>query len=193
MSITYCNQNILRFLKKLNVSKIQQLIKISANDMIYDNNLLIVYIWKYITTVAMTTKNTCLSLPPVFCRSTHVLFTLFVFVYVQWCPTHIVLCYLFCLPSSCVLYTQCCCFFCFLQSWLPLRYSLTIFADDKIILYVHLHPYLKIYNHVGGVMVSVFVGGRSWVRAPMGSNEDHNICIYCVSAKHTALRNKSND
>ena len=44
MSITYCNQNILRFLKKLIVSKIQQLIKINANDMIYDNNLLIVYI-----------------------------------------------------------------------------------------------------------------------------------------------------
>ena len=33
------------------------------------------------------------SLPPFVCRRTHVLFTLFVFVCVQWCPTHIVLCF----------------------------------------------------------------------------------------------------
>jgi hypothetical protein len=32
----------------------------------------------------------------------HVLFTLCVFVYVEWCPTHIVLCFLFRLSSSCV-------------------------------------------------------------------------------------------
>ena len=31
-------------------------------------------------------------LPPVVCKRTHVLFTLFVFVCVQWCPAHIVLC-----------------------------------------------------------------------------------------------------
>ena len=35
------------------------------------------------------------SLPPVVCRSAHVIFTIFVFVYVQWCPTHIVLCFSF--------------------------------------------------------------------------------------------------
>ena len=34
------------------------------------------------------------SLPPVVCRRAHVLFTLFVFVCVYWCPTHIVLCVL---------------------------------------------------------------------------------------------------
>jgi hypothetical protein len=33
------------------------------------------------------------SLPPVVCRRDHVLFTLFVFVCVKWCPTHIVLCF----------------------------------------------------------------------------------------------------
>jgi hypothetical protein len=33
------------------------------------------------------------SLPPVVCRRASVLFTLFVFVCVQWCPTHIVLCF----------------------------------------------------------------------------------------------------
>ena len=32
------------------------------------------------------------SLPAVVCRRVHVLFTLFVFVCVQWCLTHIVLC-----------------------------------------------------------------------------------------------------
>ena len=38
-----------------------------------------------------------------FCIRVHVLFTLFVFVCVQWCPTHIVLC--FCsVFSSCVSY-----------------------------------------------------------------------------------------
>ena len=35
------------------------------------------------------------SLPPVVCRMAHVLFTLFMFVYLQWCPTHIVLCFCF--------------------------------------------------------------------------------------------------
>ena len=35
------------------------------------------------------------TLPPVVCRRTHVIFTWFVFVSVQWCPTHIVLCFCF--------------------------------------------------------------------------------------------------
>jgi hypothetical protein len=35
------------------------------------------------------------SLPPVACRRAHVLFTLFVFVCIYWCPTHIVLCFCF--------------------------------------------------------------------------------------------------
>jgi hypothetical protein len=34
-------------------------------------------------------------LPPVVCRRTDVLFTLFVFVCVLWCPTHIMLCFYF--------------------------------------------------------------------------------------------------
>ena len=37
----------------------------------------------------------CSSLPPVICRNAHVLFTLFVFLCVKWCPTHIVLCLCF--------------------------------------------------------------------------------------------------
>jgi hypothetical protein len=44
------------------------------------------------------------SLPPVVCRMDHFLFTLFLFVCIWWCPTHIGLCYLLCLSSSC---TQC--------------------------------------------------------------------------------------
>jgi hypothetical protein len=35
------------------------------------------------------------SLPPVVCRRAHVLFTLFVFVCIEWCPTPIVLCFCF--------------------------------------------------------------------------------------------------
>ena len=34
-------------------------------------------------------------LPPVVWRRAHVLFTLFVFVCVEWCPTHIMLCFYF--------------------------------------------------------------------------------------------------
>ena len=40
------------------------------------------------------------SLPPVVCRRAHVLFTLFVFVCVLWCPPNTVLCF----SSSCVHY-----------------------------------------------------------------------------------------
>jgi hypothetical protein len=50
-----------------------------------------------------------LSLPPVICRMTHVLFTLFVFVYIRWCPTHIMLWFCFvCLHLvSCIVFTLC--------------------------------------------------------------------------------------
>jgi hypothetical protein len=49
------------------------------------------------------------SLPPVVCSRTHVLFTLFVFVCILWCPTRIMLCLCFVcvhllypmLPDSC--------------------------------------------------------------------------------------------
>ena len=62
-----------------------------------------------------------LSLPPVVCRRAHILFTLFVFVCVLWCPKHIALCVLFCLFSSCVLCTQCCQFLKIVQFLLPLQ------------------------------------------------------------------------
>jgi hypothetical protein len=42
-----------------------------------------------------------------FCRRTHVLFTLFMFLSVKWCPTHIFLCCLFVLFFF-VLLTLCC-------------------------------------------------------------------------------------
>jgi hypothetical protein len=67
----------------------------------------------------------CSSLLPVVCRRAHVLFTLFMFVCIQWCLTHIVLCFLFCLSSSCVLCPQCFQFLWNVHSWLPLRFSLT--------------------------------------------------------------------
>ena len=45
--------------------------------------------------------------PPVVCRKAHVLFTLYVIVCVQCCPTHIVLCFCFGFYSSCVPYVAC--------------------------------------------------------------------------------------
>jgi hypothetical protein len=80
---------------------------------------------------------------PVVCRRDHVFITLFVFVCVQWRPTHIVVCFLFCVSSSCVLCTQCCqflwivhpcCQFLWIvHSWLFLRFSLT-FLYIKLVL-----------------------------------------------------------
>ena len=43
-------------------------------------------------------------LPPVVCRRVHVLFTVFVFTYTEWCPTHIVLCFCFVFLCIFVLY-----------------------------------------------------------------------------------------
>jgi hypothetical protein len=42
-------------------------------------------------------------------------------------------------------------------------------------------------------MVSVLECDRSWVRAPIGSNQDYIIGICCFSAKHAALRRKNKD
>jgi hypothetical protein len=56
------------------------------------------------------------SLPSVVCRRARVLFTLFVFVCLKWCPTHIVW-FVF------VLCTQCCKFLWIVYSWLPLQFS----------------------------------------------------------------------
>ena len=59
------------------------------------------------------------SLPPVVCRRAHVLFALFVFVCVYWCPTPIVLCFRFvCFRIVYVPYVAS-------FSGLLLRYSLT--------------------------------------------------------------------
>ena len=64
------------------------------------------------------------SLTPVVCRKAHVLVTLFVFACVEWCPTHIVLCCVFCFVSRSAVCTQCCQFLWIVHSWLPLRFSL---------------------------------------------------------------------
>ena len=53
----------------------------------------------YIFQCLFTTLVPCCDVCSYFCRKAHVLFTLFVFVCVLWCSTHIVLCFLFCLSS----------------------------------------------------------------------------------------------
>ena len=53
--------------------------------------------FRVVMSVTISIKKTMfgLSFPPVVCWSVHVLFTLFVFVCVWRCPTHIVLCVCF--------------------------------------------------------------------------------------------------
>ena len=51
---------------------------------------------------------------------------------VWWCQAHMVLCFLFCLSTSCILHTQCCHFFLIVYSWLV---SLT-FISHVCLLYV---------------------------------------------------------
>jgi hypothetical protein len=88
------------------------------------------------------------SLPPVVCRRAHVLFRLFVFVCIQWCPTYIVLC--FCFISLCLVYPICCQFLWIVHLWLPLRYSLTVIYQDnmkKSISFVNgTHSYKYLYS-----------------------------------------------
>jgi hypothetical protein len=86
-----------------------------------------------------------LCLPPVVCRMAHVLFTLLFFC-VEWCPTHIVLCFCFvCLRLVWILSVSLYCpfliapsvfsnvylqFLCIVHFWLPLRYSLTFISSS---------------------------------------------------------------
>ena len=77
-----------------------------------------------VVSVKISTQETMFSssLPPVVCSRAHVLFTLFVFVFVWWCPIHNMLCFCFVclrlvypmLPASLG------CTF-----WIALRYSIT--------------------------------------------------------------------
>jgi hypothetical protein len=46
---------------------------------------------------------------------------------------------------------------------------------------------ISLYNGIGGIMV------RSGFEPPSGQTKDYKIGIYCFSAKHTALRRKTED
>ena len=86
------------------------------------------------------------SLPPVVCRRVHALFTLFVFVSAQWCPTHIVQCPLFCLSLSCVMCTQYCQFLWIVHSLLPLRFSLMFINFEVCYITLSVQHYHLHYN-----------------------------------------------
>ena len=85
------------------------------------------------------------SLPPFVCRRVHVLFTLFVFVCVEWCLIHIVLCFV---VFHRLVYPSCQ-FLWIIYFRLPLRYSLTCIichvfltsVSDWIQSYIQLHQY----------------------------------------------------
>ena len=49
----------------------------------------------YYVVVLFCLSSPCVLLPPVVCRRAHVCFTLFVFAYIRWCPTHIMLWFCF--------------------------------------------------------------------------------------------------
>ena len=76
------------------------------------------------------------SLPPVVCRRAHVLFTLFVFACVWWCPAHIVLC--FCFVCVRVVYPMLQVFLC-CPFYLPPLYSLTFIKSKCQLPHVYLH------------------------------------------------------
>ena len=97
-------------------------------------------------------------LPPDVCRRDHVLFTSFVCVFIQLCPTHIVLCFVFF-----VLCTQGCQFLWIVHLWLRFRYSLTFIYNTLIrfflfflnrnniiinclILFLYSYYFLSLYN-----------------------------------------------
>ena len=61
-------------------------------------------------------------------KMTHVLFTLFVFVCIQWCPTHIV--FLFCFSSSCLVYPM-----------LPVSLDCPFLIAPSVFLNVYLHKH----------------------------------------------------
>ena len=66
--------------------------------------------------------------PPGVCRRAHVSFMLFVFVFVYTDVQSILRCVCFS-SSSCILRIQCCQFLWIVNSWLPLRYSLTFICS----------------------------------------------------------------
>ena len=71
---------------------------------ILSNQMSLHYMSHVVVSNTISTEKTIFesSLPPSVCMRVHVLFTLFVFSCVKWCSTHIVLCFLFGLTSSCV-------------------------------------------------------------------------------------------
>jgi hypothetical protein len=103
------------------------------------------------------------SLPPVVCRRAHVLFTLFVFVSLQWCPTHNCVVFLFCFPSSCVPYI-CCQFLWIVLFWSPLPYSL-IFIYSSLILQlfvktgalVTLADFVYLFRSLGYITNNIYI------------------------------------
>ena len=79
------------------------------------------------------------SLPPVVCRRTRVLFTLFVFVYIWWRLTHIVLFFFF------VLCTLCCQFLWIVLFLIAPSVFFNIYLQDQI------WNKTKSYNNTGSV------------------------------------------
>ena len=82
------------------------------------------YILSFVMSVTISAQNNVRSsLPPVACMMAYVLFTLFVFDYILWYPTHIVLCFL---SSSYVVSFSGLSFFFLLDLWNSLTFIQTL-------------------------------------------------------------------
>ena len=57
--------------------------------------VLFVFVLCLVLNVTISAFKNYVLLSPVVCKSAHVLFTLVVFAWIYWCPTHIVLCFCF--------------------------------------------------------------------------------------------------
>ena len=120
--------------------------------------------------------------------------------------------FLCCLSSSGVLCARCCKFPWIVRLRLHLRCSLMfiwhrmdvmaigymIYYMVKLLIWCFLnseHICFASKNRIGGVMDNVLASkcGRSWVRAPVGSNQRLKKWYVCFSANHAAWRRKSKD
>ena len=130
------------------------------------------------------------SLHPVAWRRAHGLFTLFVFVSVYWCPTHIVLC--FCFACLRLVYPM-----------LPVSLDCPFFFVPSVFSNVylqllkgcqtlkpHIHPgshenqlFRRIFINRSGVMVSVFAASPEDREFEPRSDQPKTIqyCFYCSS------------
>ena len=135
------------------------------------------------------------SLHPVVWRRAHGLFTLFVFVSLYWCPSHIVLCF-------CFVFLRLVCTICYQFLWTvhllwPLRFSFYLHllkGCQTLKPHIHLGShenqlFRRIFKNTSGVMVSVFAVSPEDREFELRSDQPKIIknVFYCFSTKHATI------